>query len=100
MLRPLLLLALFAFLFAAAGCSMFAVEGPRIWWDDQQRKRLPNDYTLPEKPPAYEGEEKLGPDESVKSKAATREEKKQDEWYADEMAKQRREWAESGAEVN
>ena len=34
-----------------AGCS--AVKGPRYWWDDQAKEKLPDDYMLPESPPQY-----------------------------------------------
>jgi len=29
-----------------AGCGP-AVGGPRFWWNDQERKRMPADYVLP-----------------------------------------------------
>ncbi len=29
-----------------AGCGP-AVGGPRFWWDDKKRERLPDDYALP-----------------------------------------------------
>lgn len=35
---------------AASGCGR-PVRGPRFWWDDRQREKLPDDYMLPPAPP-------------------------------------------------
>ena len=35
----------------SVGCS--TAVGPRYWWDDQTKKKLPDDYMLPESPPEY-----------------------------------------------
>lgn len=37
----------------SAGCGR-AVRGPRFWWDDRQREKLPDDYMLPPAPPRSE----------------------------------------------
>ncbi len=34
-------------LVAAAGCRR-KIDGPRIWWDDQNREPMPDSYQLPE----------------------------------------------------
>ncbi len=34
-----------------AGCGR-EVGGPRFWWDDKNKERLPEEYTLPEDPAA------------------------------------------------
>lgn len=37
----------------ASGCGR-PVRGPRFWWDDRQREKLPDDYMLPPAPPRSE----------------------------------------------
>ncbi len=46
-------LSLFLILLALllSGCS--TAVGPRYWWDDQTKKKLPDDYMLPDSPPEY-----------------------------------------------
>ena len=33
------------------GCGR-AVKGPRFWWDDQKREKLPDDFSMPPPPEA------------------------------------------------
>ena len=40
-------MALAALCLVFSGCRR-KLDGPRIWWDDQARERLPGDYQLPE----------------------------------------------------
>ena len=47
----MLLVFVVALTLFAGGCS--AVKGPRYWWDDQVKEKLPDDYMLPESPPQY-----------------------------------------------
>ena len=42
-------LAILVVLGLAVGCGR-PLKGPRFWWDDQKRERLPDDYQLPPVP--------------------------------------------------
>jgi hypothetical protein len=52
-MRKIVVLLMLVVLSAAtlAGCGR-EVGGPRFWWDDKGKERLPEDYTLPEDPAA------------------------------------------------
>lgn len=52
-MRKIVVLLMLVVLSAAtlAGCGR-EVGGPRFWWDDKSKERLPEDYTLPEDPAA------------------------------------------------
>lgn len=41
-------LVLAAVVMATAGCGFRRkIDGPKIWWDDQAREQLPDNYELP-----------------------------------------------------
>lgn len=48
-MRKICFLPLVAVITILCGCS--PVEGPRFWWDDEKKEKLPDSYMLPESPP-------------------------------------------------
>ena len=47
-LLPAAILGAAVLMTMAGGCRQKKMEGPRIWWDDNARQRLPDHYRLPE----------------------------------------------------